>query len=64
MDYSENVGFSLQKVTIQLGRVEELVNVEDRIKSAMETYRWIYREEGDHDVLVSIILPTQYIKGL
>jgi hypothetical protein len=49
--------FSLQKVIIN---VDNLDYINEKVDEAMESYSWIYQNEGKHDVLVKIHIKRKF----
>lgn len=52
-------GFSLQEVIITLGE-ESLYNLSEKIDAVMETYKWIYKDEEPHDVMVKVLIKRKF----
>ena len=53
---------SLQKLTLILEdqpTYSETIN--KMVESALASYKWAYPNEGDHDVLVSLVFPVRYV---
>lgn len=57
-----HTAMDLQKLTIILE--EQPISrkmLDTQIENAFKSYKWVYPNEGDHDVLVSVVFPLRYV---